>query len=404
MTEARKRTALVCGGGGITGGMYEIGVLRALCDLLGDDGANNFDMYVGVSAGSLVASLMAAGISSSELYEAVIGRESRYHPFSRSDIFSPNVREYIRRLKGAPRVITEGLFAVAAGSAPTRDLIANLSGLTPSGLFSNKPMEDYVRGLFEAVGAPTRFEDMRRELYLTAVNVDTGYRVVFGERGTKNVDIPRAVRASSTIPFLFTPTRIDGGDFIDGGFDQNLPIDVAIRHGAELVVAINPLVPVVNAPRTMSGNIMGKEGTYLKDRGGTFILEQAFRFLLSSRLRYSLQQLKAQHPEVDILLFEPRPDDLKMFSYNIMRYSARHSLLRHGYNSALATLRSEEAHYTKIFNDAGIDTNELPPAANEGHFASFEPNMLDDLVGIVTRLPGLRRFANERGSPTQLLE
>ena len=50
------KTALVLAGGGLTGAVYEIGALRAIDDLLVDRTVNDFDIYVGTSAGALVAS------------------------------------------------------------------------------------------------------------------------------------------------------------------------------------------------------------------------------------------------------------------------------------------------------------------------------------------------------------
>ena len=59
----RSRTALVLGGGGVTGGVYEIGALRALDLLAVNRTVNEFDIYVGTSAGSFVASLVANGVT-----------------------------------------------------------------------------------------------------------------------------------------------------------------------------------------------------------------------------------------------------------------------------------------------------------------------------------------------------
>ena len=57
------KTALVLGGGGFTGGVYEIGALRALDLLSVNRTVNQFDVYVGTSAGAFVAGMVANGIT-----------------------------------------------------------------------------------------------------------------------------------------------------------------------------------------------------------------------------------------------------------------------------------------------------------------------------------------------------
>ena len=61
------KTALVLGGGGFTGGVYEIGALRALDLLAVNTTVNEFDVYVGTSAGSFVASMTANGVTPEEM-------------------------------------------------------------------------------------------------------------------------------------------------------------------------------------------------------------------------------------------------------------------------------------------------------------------------------------------------
>ena len=61
------KTALVLGGGGFTGGVYEIGALRALDLLAVNSTVNDFDMYVGTSAGSFIATMLAAGVTPEEM-------------------------------------------------------------------------------------------------------------------------------------------------------------------------------------------------------------------------------------------------------------------------------------------------------------------------------------------------
>src|SRR5256885_12841856 len=67
----RSKTALVLGGGGVTGGVYEIGALRALDLLAVNRTVNEFDVYVGTSAGSFVASLTANGVTPEEMMRVV---------------------------------------------------------------------------------------------------------------------------------------------------------------------------------------------------------------------------------------------------------------------------------------------------------------------------------------------
>src|SRR5271167_5239464 len=67
----RDKTALVLGGGGFTGGVYEIGALRALDLLAVNSTVNNFDVYVGTSAGSFVAGMLANGVTPDEMMQVL---------------------------------------------------------------------------------------------------------------------------------------------------------------------------------------------------------------------------------------------------------------------------------------------------------------------------------------------
>lgn len=84
MSPARSpKTALVLAGGGLTGAVYEIGALRAIDDLLVDRTVNDFDIYVGTSAGSLVAAMLANDISPEIMLETIAEKHPDIAPISR---------------------------------------------------------------------------------------------------------------------------------------------------------------------------------------------------------------------------------------------------------------------------------------------------------------------------------
>src|SRR5436189_2856787 len=90
------KTALVLGGGGFTGGVYEIGALRALDLLAVNRTVNEFDVYVGTSAGSFIASMAANGVTPEEMMRVV--NQQVPTPFRDIDLgtlLRPNVKEYV---------------------------------------------------------------------------------------------------------------------------------------------------------------------------------------------------------------------------------------------------------------------------------------------------------------------
>src|SRR4051794_29639604 len=93
----RSKTALVLGGGGFTGAVYEIGALRALDLLSVNRTVNQFDVYVGTSAGAFVGALAANGVTPEEMMRVV--NQQVPTPFRDIDVgtlLRPNLLEYAR--------------------------------------------------------------------------------------------------------------------------------------------------------------------------------------------------------------------------------------------------------------------------------------------------------------------
>src|SRR5437764_1022519 len=129
----RSKTALVLGGGGFTGAVYEIGALRALDLLAVNRTINEFDVYVGTSAGALVAAMAANGVSPEEMMR-VVNRQApgALRDIDRGELMRPNVAEFI---KGAARVPVQ-LVAVrrarSSWSSSTRSSRSSTTSPRPS--------------------------------------------------------------------------------------------------------------------------------------------------------------------------------------------------------------------------------------------------------------------------------
>ncbi|MCC5037223.1 patatin-like phospholipase family protein [Streptomyces sp. WAC 00631] len=219
-------TALVLGGGGLTGIGWEAGVLAGLAEAGADPGAA--DVVIGTSAGSVVGAQLTSGsVTLEQLYERqlvdprgeVAGRVgpavmSRY---ALAALRSSDTRAFGRRM-GRLALATR----TAAGEADRRAVIGRrlLSHAWPE-----------------------------RRLLITAVDAATGeFRVFDAASGVGIVD---AVAASCAVPGVWPPVTIGGRHWIDGGVRSSANADVA--DGCRRVLILAPMaggggpVPTVRA-------------------------------------------------------------------------------------------------------------------------------------------------------------
>ena len=149
------------------------------------------------------------------------------------------------------------------------------------------------------------------------MNLDTAERVVFGHDEDASVTISEAVQASTALPGFYKPARIHGIDYVDGGVRRTANIDVAIEHGADLIICYNPFRPFSNRvapplrPRRPATYV--HEGAPLADGGMLSVLNQVFRTLLHSRLQYGLRQYQDDpNFQGDIIVIEPNETDVAL--------------------------------------------------------------------------------------------
>ncbi len=352
------KTAVVLGGGGFTGGVYEIGALRALDLLAVNRTVNEFDVYVGTSAGSFVASMLANGITPEEMMRVLNRRlPSPIKDLDQGTLLQPNYRGFASnaalfplRLLGAAREL-----AGRVSDVSVMDVVAKLSAALPTGLYDGRGIEGYVS---EVLSDPDRSDDFRmleRELYLTATDLDTTERVILGKGEWADVPISTAVAASAALPMIYSPVELRGRQFVDGGIRSTTNVDVAVEHGAKFIVVVNPLVPFVNDFRKQIPTVFGARVRRVSDMGFAGVGNQAFRILSHDRLHRAVEDWERKYPGVDIILIEPEPDDELMFGTSILDYSARLRIAKHGFESVTLRLARDYERYRVIAERHGIE-------------------------------------------------
>ena len=387
----KPKIALVLAGGAVSGGAFKVGGLKALDECLVGRGVNDFDIYVGLSAGAFLATSLAQGIRPEEMIAALEGTSSRLSQLRPIDFYRPNLSEFIGRparfaarlagyLPGLALDLVSVLPELPGRIGPSVErfvdepsytrleaLLMNLfqevspkrqfpspSQLLPSGLFDNTALERWLSSNIAAVGGTNSFAELYREtgrrLFITAANLDSAERVVFGPDHDHGLTISQAVQASSALPGFFRPARINGVDYVDGGVQRTANIDVAVEQGADLVICYNPFRPYLNTPKP------GVWGSYLADRGLRAVMSQVFRTLLHTRLSLGLQNyMHNDHFRGDIVVIEARESDEQFFDLNPLAFWKRSDAIRHGFESVRKTLSDRSDTLTELFGRYGLE-------------------------------------------------
>jgi len=363
MLRRRKgKTALVLAGGGIMGAAYEIGVLAALEQLFSKNfSVTRFDMYVGVSAGSVIATLIANRIPPDQLYKAIRDEERNVFNWTRSDIYRFDSSAVLK----STWTILSNLVRIGRRMRHRRqrlsmsEFVYLLQEQFPSGIFSLQPMQEYLCRSFASEGLCDSFEQLRRELYIPAYDLDNSERVVFGPDTPADIHICQAITASCAIPFFFRPQKIAGRYFIDGNIGRSSHIDLAIEKGAKLIVLVNPRVPFNNDPElTCLPSLSYGECASIANLGISYAWEQSQRIENQQKLQLALASCRATHPDVEIVVIEPGPEESLLFFQSPMSQAARTHIMEYGYQITLGQLRATYPQLATSFRRQGIETSD----------------------------------------------
>lgn len=208
MADKKKKIALVIGAGSV-----KCAAALGLWQVLERENIG-FDMIVGCSGGSLYAAAMAIGFS---LEECIASTKKLWN-----------------------RSITQKRNWRALASV----LLPGLLGFDHRfSMMSDEPMLKSFRSVF---GDKT-FADTKTPLFIMATDFETGESVVQCEG--KLVD---ALRASVAIPYIWPACEQNGRLLIDGAASNPLPVDVPIREGIDIILALGFESPLPNRVKSIS--------------------------------------------------------------------------------------------------------------------------------------------------------
>ncbi len=355
---ARSKTALVLGGGGFTGGVYEIGALRALDLLSVNRTVNQFDVYVGTSAGSFVAAAVGNGVTPEEMMRVIVQQGPTPFPDANvGSLLRPNYGEFVRRGLMLPFRLVQLVRSLAGdiGQITAVDIVLGLAEALPSGLYSGEGIERYVRAILSDPDRTDDFRLLQNELYLVATDLDTCERIVFGAEDWDDVPISTAVRASSALPMLYKPVKAKDRELIDGGMLSTTNLDIAVEAGAKFIIVVNPLVPYVNDFEQRISSFGSSRVRRVSDMGFPAIGYQSFKLVAYQRLHELARRWEDRYPGVDIILIEPEANDELMFQTSIMNYTSRVSIARHGFQSVTLKLAHDYSRFKRICARHGIE-------------------------------------------------
>ncbi|OHV37759.1 MULTISPECIES: patatin-like phospholipase family protein [Pseudofrankia] len=226
------RRGLVLGAGGILGSAWIIGALRAYQAQTGDD-ARSFDLIVGTSAGSVVATLLGLGVDVDTMADSERGLYGPGAPILDYRDLGASLPPPPRMRMGSPRLLTSAVLHPRR----TTPMVA-LAALLPQGRGTIAAVGDLIAGAAARHSASAT--TWPRPLRVVAMDFDTGARVLFGASGAPKAMASQAVMASCAIPGWYAPVTIGGRRFVDGGTRSPTSLDLCVDAGLDEILVLAP--------------------------------------------------------------------------------------------------------------------------------------------------------------------
>ena len=335
------KVALCLSGGGVEGLLFELGVLRALNAYLERRSIVEFDIFCGVSAGSILAALLANGVEPREIALGLEGREGGLDPVGPHLFYDFDTRYLTRQLLQLSRVLV--------GHPGPDQLVSRVMKAVPSGLFRGRLLEHMIERELTKPGRTNNFQQIKPELYVGATDLDTFGHRVFGVTGDKHVPISRAIRASCGLMPFYGPTVIDGRYYVDGQYTRTANFHLAVEQGATLVLVVDPLVPL----RT-------EQSGYVAAKGGVFASIQGLKSVIHTRFANAIAHAAEAYPDVNFHVFTPEQEDMRLLSGSPMKYNLRTQIIDLAYRCAVQKIHDTSELLRVHMARHGFEVRQVP--------------------------------------------
>ncbi len=226
-SHTRPKIGLVLSGGGARGAAH-IGVIEVL-EKLGVP----VDYIAGTSMGSIVGGLYASGMSTDEITQVLVS----------IDWSSAFIDKISREDRSFRRKKDDDLYLIK--SRPGLSDSGELK--LPVGILQGQEIDLIFKRHTVNVAGIDNFDNLKIPYRAVATDIVTGQTVVIDSG-----DLASAMRASMSIPPIFSPVERDGKLLVDGGVSNNLPIDVARNMGADVVIVVDISTPLLKKEQLTS--------------------------------------------------------------------------------------------------------------------------------------------------------
>jgi NTE family protein len=319
MGSRRTKRGLVLGGGGVLGAAWMVGALTALEEVHGFD-VRDSDIIVGTSAGSIIGSLLAAGVSVQQMVahqrgEPITGGPLTGYSFDYEKASGGSRPKRPRLLgPGSAKMIVSGI-----GSIGRMPPTAVLSGFLPAG----KGSLARVGHLIDAI-TPMDEWSPHPNLWIVTMDYGTGRRVAFGRPSAPVAPLSQAVMASCSIPGWFEPVVIDGTMYVDGGTWSATNADLLVGQGLDEVFVVAPMVSFhLDRPKSVLTR-----------------LERRWRVQVTKRCLREVEKIRTSGAEATVV--GPGPEDLEAIGANLMDLPRRLHVLDIAMRTSREALRDPE--------------------------------------------------------------